>query len=101
MSIKAGQLFWEGPKVNAAVSADLSDEGRIPHHPALPAVARWLVEHGQALITTDYPDRWVDWLEEDAQGIADGDEQVFRLRLAYEVVPALRALVGALQEEAS
>jgi hypothetical protein len=69
----------------------------LPDHPALPAVARWLAEHGRSLIVDPaYPDRWIDWLEEDAQSLGmDDDDLAFRVRLEHEALPALRALLAA------
>lgn len=114
MSIKAGQLFWEGPKVNAAVSADLSDEGRIPHHPALPAVARWLAglpawldapELASAIASVVEASR-----EAQARLVLEGDPRGYERGQAYveaceAIQPhgweALDALVEALQEVTS
>lgn len=75
-----------------------------PWHEALPAVARWLAEHGDSSLTGLYfPDEWVDWLgdrvdlaKEDGASIED---QAFYDHIKLVVMPALRALIAALTTE--
>jgi hypothetical protein len=65
-----------------------------PDSPALPAVARWLAEHGDALRYGQHtPGDWLDVVE------AAFDDQVDGVALVDVVMPALRALLAALTEE--
>ena len=66
----------------------------IPHTEALPAVARWLAEHGDALRYGQHtPGDWLDVVE------AAFDDQVDGVTLVDVVMPALRALLAALTTE--
>jgi len=69
----------------------------IPHTEALPAVARWLAEHGDALRYGQHtPGDWLDVVE---ATFDEQDDLVDRMVLLEHVAPALRALLAALTTE--
>lgn len=68
----------------------------IPDHPALPAVARWLVEHNDALVYGQHtPGDWIDVIGAYAD---ETDDVMDRMLLTVSVIPALRSLIAALTE---
>lgn len=72
-------------------------DGLAPDHPALPAVARWIADHGSALRYGQHtPGDWLDVVE---ATFDEQDDAVDRLMLQEQVVPALRALLAALTTE--
>ena len=100
--IGPGRVSWiKGPDSHPSVDLSLyaatcKQDELIPDHPALPAVARWLAEHGGALRYGQHtPGDWLDVVE---ATFDEQDDAVDRLMLAESVMPALRALIAALTE---